>query len=68
MRKYFGTVMQLKSMSAAEFDLVLKHMGHSKSVHFGWYRQHHATSELSTVAAYLSGKSINFNQPNKYSR
>ena len=58
MRKYFGTVLQLKSLNAAQLDMVLNHMGHSKKVHFDWYRQTRATSELSVIAQFLCGKSM----------
>ena len=43
-------------MSEVDLQLMQKHMGHTNNVHFGWYRQTRATSELSAVAKILIGK------------
>ena len=49
-------------MTSAEITWVTNHMGHTKDVHFNWYRKEDATIELSKIAKVLTavneGKSL----------
>ena len=47
-------MMQLLDMTDAELTWLTNHMGHSKNVHFAWYRREDTTIELTKVAKVLS--------------
>jgi len=53
-RKFVATCMQLLDMNDAELTWLTNHMGHTKGVHFAWYRQEDSHIELTTVAKVLS--------------
>ena len=53
-RKWLATMMQLLDMTDAELTWLTNHMGHSKNVHFAWYRREDTTIELAKVATVLS--------------
>ena len=53
-RKWLATMMQLLDMTDAELTWLTNHTGHSKNVHFAWYRKEDATIELTKVAKVLS--------------
>lgn len=38
-RKYLATVLQLLDMSRAEITWLTNYFGHTKNVHFAWYRR-----------------------------
>lgn len=50
MRKLLATVLQRMDMMEAELTWVTNHMGHTKDVHFAWYRKEDATIELTKIA------------------
>ena len=52
-RKFLATLLQLMDMNEAELSWVTNHFGHTKSVHFQWYRKEDATVELTKVAKVL---------------
>jgi len=52
-RKYMSTMLQLLDMSKAELNWVTNHFGHTKNVHFAWYRKEDATIELTKMARVL---------------
>ena len=47
-------MMQLLDMTDAELTWLTNHMGHSKNVHFAWYRKEDTTIKLTKVAKVLS--------------
>lgn len=49
-----ATCMQLLDMNDAELTWLTNHMGHTKGVHFAWYRQEDSHIELTKVAKVLS--------------
>ena len=53
-RKFMSTVLQLLDMSDAELSWVTNHFGHTKGVHFQWYRKEDATVELTKMARVLT--------------
>ena len=53
-RKWLATMMQLLEMTDAELTWLTNHIGHSKNVHFAWYRTEDTTIELAKVATVLS--------------
>ena len=53
-RKHLATVLQLLDMSTAELTWITNHMGHTKNVHFAWYRKEDATLELTKMAKILT--------------
>lgn len=61
-RKHLATTLQLMDMNEAELTWVTNHFGHSKDVHYQWYRQEDATIELTKIAKVLcavdDGKSV----------
>ena len=52
-RKFLATVLQLLDMSDAELTWLTNHFGHTKDVHFTWYRREDSTVELTKVARVL---------------
>ena len=53
-RKLLATILQLMDMTEAELTWVTNHMGHTKDVHFAWYRKEDATIELTKIANILT--------------
>lgn len=53
-RKLLATMLQVLDMTEAEVTWVTNHMGHSKDVHFAWYRKEDATIELTKMAKVLT--------------
>ena len=64
-RKFLATVLQLLDMNEAELNWMTNHMGHSKDVHFAWYRKEDATIELTKVAKVLCAVDRGENLTNK---
>ena len=52
-RKFLATLLQLMDMNDAELTWLTNHFGHTKDVHFQWYRKEDATLELTKVAKVL---------------
>ena len=52
-RKFLATVLQLLDLSEAELTWITNHLGHTKDVHKGWYREEDGTIELTKVAKVL---------------
>ena len=53
-RKFMSTMLQLLDMSDAELTWLTNHFGHTKNVHFQWYRREDATVELTKIAKVLT--------------
>ena len=53
-RKLLATILHLMDMTDAELTWVTNHMGHTKDVHFSWYRKEDATIELTKIAKILT--------------
>ena len=49
-RKFLATILQLMQLNDAELGWMTAHMGHTKDVHLGFYRQEDSTIELTKVA------------------
>ena len=52
-RKYLSTILQLLDMTESELTWVTNHLGHTKDIHKGWYRQGGSTIELTKIAKVL---------------
>lgn len=52
-RKYLSTILQLLDMTESELTWVTNHLGHTKDIHKGWYRQEDSTIELTKIAKVL---------------
>ncbi|XP_066923621.1 uncharacterized protein [Clytia hemisphaerica] len=52
-RKFLATILQLMQLNDAELGWMTTHMGHTKDVHLGFYRQEDSTIELTKVAKVL---------------
>lgn len=52
-RKYLATALQLLDLNDGELTWVTNHMGHTKDVHFAWYRKEDSTIELTKMAKVL---------------
>ena len=52
-RKFLATMLQLLGMTDAELTWITNHFGHSKDVHFAWYRKEESTVELTKMAKLL---------------
>lgn len=61
-RKLLATILQLLDMNDAELSWLTSHKGHTKDVHFNWYRKENSHIELTKVAKVLTaideGKSV----------
>ena len=61
-RKFLATMLQLLDMTDAELTWLTNHFGHTKNVHFAWYRKEDSTIELTKMARVLcavdSGESV----------
>ena len=53
-RKYLATMLQLMDLTEAELNWVTNHLGHTKDVHFAWYRKEDSTLELTKMATILT--------------
>ena len=52
-RKYLSTILQLLDMTESELTWVTNHLGHTKDIQKGWYRQEDSTIELTKIAKVL---------------
>ena len=52
-RKYLSTILQLLDMTESELTWVTNHLGHTKDIHKGWYREEDSTIELTKIAKVL---------------
>ena len=52
-RKYLSTILQLLDITESELTWVTNHLGHTKDIHKGWYRQEDSTIELTKIAKVL---------------
>lgn len=52
-RKYLSTILQLLDMTESELTWVTNHLGHTKVIHKGWYRQEDSTIEPTKIAKVL---------------
>ena len=52
-RKYLSTILQLLDMTESEMTWVTNHLGHTKDIHKGWYRQEDSTIVLTKIAKVL---------------
>ena len=52
-RKFLATMLQLLDMNDAELTWITNHFGHSRDVHFAWYRKEESTVELTKMAKLL---------------
>ena len=52
-RKYLSTILQPLDMTESELTWVTNHLGHTKDIHKGWYRQENSTIELTKIAKVL---------------
>ena len=52
-------MLQLLDMSKAELSWITNHMGHTKNVHFAWYRKEDAALELTKMAKILTAVNEN---------
>ena len=52
-RKFLATTLQLLDLTDGEITWVTNHMGHTRNVHFSWYRREESTIELTKIAKLL---------------
>ena len=64
-RKFLATTLQLLDLTDAEITWVTNHMGHTRNVHFSWYRQEESTIELTKIAKLLLAVDSNESLKNK---
>ena len=64
-RKYLATMLQLLDMNDSELTWLTNHFGHTKNVHFAWYRKEDATIELTKIAKVLTAVDAGENVKNK---
>ena len=64
-RKLVATMLQLLDMTEAELTWLTNHMGHTKDVHFAWYRKEDSSIELTKVAKVLTAVDRGKNIQNK---
>ena len=53
-RTFLATMLQLLDMTDAELTWITNHFGHSRDVHFVWYRKEESTVELTKMARKLT--------------
>ena len=64
-RKYVAMLMQLLDMTDVELSWLTNHMGHTKDIHFVWYRKEDSHVELTKVVKALTAVDSGENIQNK---